>query len=159
MYLNAVVIGRACRNATNIKNRQPIGKMFIKAPWKLDDFFTNIIADELNVKSVEYKDDVRDFTSYTFKPQLKDTWDLSMASSSVKSESSFQNLMAMQAMDELNNAGYITLTVNGQDVQLEKADLLIEMVQAGRICCQVLIRELQLLWIQSLHLNLSRKAL
>ena len=69
--LNAVVIGRACRNATNIKNRQPIGQMFIKAPWKLDDFFTDIIADELNVKKVEYKDDVRDFTSYTFKPQLK----------------------------------------------------------------------------------------
>ena len=61
--LNAVVIGRACRNATNIKNRQPIGQMFIKAPWKLDDFFTDIIADELNVKKVEYKDDVRDFTS------------------------------------------------------------------------------------------------
>jgi isoleucyl-tRNA synthetase len=69
--LDAVVIGRACRNATNIKNRQPIGKMFIKADWRLNEFFTDIIADELNVKAVEYKDDVRDFTSYSFKPQLK----------------------------------------------------------------------------------------
>ena len=69
--LNAVVIGRACRNSTNIKNRQPIGKLYIKADWKLNEYFTAIIADELNVKEVEYTDDVRAFTSYSFKPQLK----------------------------------------------------------------------------------------
>ena len=69
--LNAVVIGRACRNSTNIKNRQPIGKQYIMADWKLNEYFTAIIADELNVKEVEYTDDVRAFTSYSFKPQLK----------------------------------------------------------------------------------------
>ena len=127
--LNAVVIGRACRNATNIKNRQPIGKMFIKAPWKLDDFFTNIIADELNVKSVEYKDDVRDFTSYTFKPQLK-TLGPKYGKLLGEIRKQLSELDGNKAMDDLNNAGYITLSVNGQDIQLEKADLLIEMVQA-----------------------------
>ena len=127
--LNAVVIGRACRNATNIKNRQPIGKMFIKAPWKLDDFFTNIIADELNVKSVEYKDDVRDFTSYTFKPQLK-TLGPKYGKLLGEIRKQLSELDGNNAMDDLNNAGYITLSVNGQDIQLEKADLLIEMVQA-----------------------------
>jgi len=127
--LNAVVIGRACRNATNIKNRQPIGKMFIKAPWKLDDFFTNIIADELNVKSVEYKDDVRDFTSYTFKPQLK-TLGPKYGKFLGEIRKQLSELDGNKAMDDLNNAGYITLSVNGQDIQLEKADLLIEMVQA-----------------------------
>ena len=127
--LNAVVIGRACRNATNIKNRQPIGKMFIKAPWKLDDFFTNIIADELNVKSVEYKDDVRDFTSYTFKPQLK-TLGPKYGKFLGEIRKQLSDLDGNKAMDDLNNAGYITLSVNGQDIQLEKADLLIEMVQA-----------------------------
>ena len=127
--LNAVVIGRACRNATNIKNRQPIGKMFIKAPWKLDDFFTNIIADELNVKSVEYKDDVRDFTSYTFKPQLK-TLGPKYGKFLGEIRKQLSELDGNKAMDDLNKAGYITLSVNGQDIQLEKADLLIEMVQA-----------------------------
>ena len=127
--LNAVVIGRACRNATNIKNRQPIGKMFIKAPWKLDDFFTNIIADELNVKSVEYKDDVRDFTSYTFKPQLK-TLGPKYGKFLGEIRKQLSELDGNKAMDDLNNAGYITLSVNGQDIQLEKSDLLIEMVQA-----------------------------
>jgi isoleucyl-tRNA synthetase len=53
------------------KNRQPIGKMFIKAPWELSEFFLDIVADELNIKSVEKKEDVRDYTSYSFKPQLK----------------------------------------------------------------------------------------
>ena len=127
--LDLVVMGRACRNASNIKNRQPIGKMFIKAPWKLDDFFTNIIADELNVKSVEYKDDVRDFTSYTFKPQLK-TLGPKYGKFLGEIRKQLSELDGNKAMDDLNNAGYITLSVNGQDVQLEKADLLIEMVQA-----------------------------
>ena len=67
-----VVLGRACRNAANIKNRQPIRTMFVKlgkAP--LSDFYTEIIEDELNVKSVQYTEDVREFTSYSFKPQLR----------------------------------------------------------------------------------------
>ena len=126
--LNAVVIGRACRNATNIKNRQPIGRMFIKAPWKLNEFFTDIIADELNVKSVEYKDDVRDFTSYTFKPQLK-TLGPKYGKFLGEIRKHLTELDGNKAMDELNNAGFITLQVNGQAISLEKADLLIEMTQ------------------------------
>ena len=127
--LNAVVIGRACRNATNIKNRQPIGRMFIKAPWKLNDFFTDIIADELNVKSVEYKEDVRDFTSYTFKPQLK-TLGPKYGKLLGEIRNHLSSLDGNAAMDNLNKLGYITLQVNGTEIQLEKADLLIEMTQA-----------------------------
>jgi isoleucyl-tRNA synthetase len=126
--LNAVVIGRACRNATNIKNRQPIGKMFIKASWKLDDFFTDIIADELNVKSVEYKDDVRDFTSYTFKPQLK-TLGPKYGKILGEIKNQLSGLDGNAAMDELNSDGFITLNIQGEDIKLEKADLLIEMTQ------------------------------
>lgn len=126
--LDAVVIGRACRNATNIKNRQPIGKMFIKASWKLDDFFTAIIADELNVKAVEYKDDVRDFTSYSFKPQLK-TLGPKYGKFLGEIRKQLTELDGNKAMDELNKVGFITLQVNGTDIQLEKEDLLIEMAQ------------------------------
>ena len=126
--LNAVVIGRACRNATNIKNRQPIGKMFIKAPWHLDDFFTDIIADELNVKTVEYKEDVRDFTSYTFKPQLK-TLGPKYGKFLGDIRRQLTELDGNAAMDALNNEGFITLSINGTDIQLEKADMLIEMTQ------------------------------
>jgi isoleucyl-tRNA synthetase len=126
--LNAVVIGRACRNATNIKNRQPIGKMFIKAPWKLNEFFTDIIADELNVKSVEYKDDVRDFTSYTFKPQLK-TLGPKYGKILGEIKNQLSGLDGNAAMDELNSDGFITLNIQGEDIKLEKADLLIEMTQ------------------------------
>ena len=111
-----------------IKNRQPIGKMFIKASWKLNEFFTDIIADELNVKSVEYKDDVRDFTSYTFKPQLK-TLGPKYGKFLGEIRKQLTELDGNKAMDDLNNTGFITLQVNGQDIQLEKADLLIEMTQ------------------------------
>lgn len=93
--LDAVVIGRACRNSTNIKNRQPISKMFIKADWKLDEFYTAIIADELNVKEVEYTDDVRAFTSYSFKPQMRLS-DLSTESFLMQSEQLLQRLTVTQ---------------------------------------------------------------
>jgi isoleucyl-tRNA synthetase len=126
--LDAVVIGRACRNATNIKNRQPIGKMFIKADWKLNDFFTNIIADELNVKAVEYKDDVRDFTSYSFKPQLK-TLGPKYGKILNDIRQALTTLDGNKAMDELNSTGVLKLNVAGQDIELAKEDLLIEMTQ------------------------------
>ena len=126
--LDAVVIGRACRNATNIKNRQPIGKMFIKADWKLNDFFTAIIADELNVKEVEYKDDVRDFTSYSFKPQLK-TLGPKYGKILNDIRKTLSELDGNKAMDELNTDGVLKLNVAGQDIELTKEDLLIEMTQ------------------------------
>ncbi len=69
--LDIVVLGRACRNTANIKNRQPIGTMYVKAPKVMDKYFTDIIADELNVKEVKFADDVRSFISYSFKPQLR----------------------------------------------------------------------------------------
>ena len=69
--LKIVVMGRACRNTANIKNRQPIGQMFVKANQALPEFFADIVKDELNVKKVVFTDDVRSFTSYSFKPQLK----------------------------------------------------------------------------------------
>ena len=126
--LDAVVIGRACRNATNIKNRQPIGKMFIKADWKLNDFFTAIIADELNVKEVEYKDDVRDFTSYSFKPQLK-TLGPKYGKILNDIRKTLSELDGNKAMDELNTNGVLKLNVAEQDIELTKEDLLIEMTQ------------------------------
>ena len=126
--LSVVVIGRACRNATNIKNRQPIGKMFIKAPWKLDQFYIDIIEDELNVKSVEFKDDVREFTSYTFKPQLK-TLGPKYGKILNNIRTALTELDGNSAMDELNSSGVLKMNVAGQDIELTKDDLLIEMTQ------------------------------
>jgi isoleucyl-tRNA synthetase len=102
--------------------------MFIKAPWKLDDFFTAIIADELNVKAVAYKDDVRAFTSYSFKPQLK-TLGPKYGKFLGEIRTQLTNLDGNEAMDSLNKTGFLTLSLNGTDIQLEKADLLIEMAQ------------------------------
>ncbi len=126
--LAAVVIGRACRNATNIKNRQPIGQMFIKADWQLDDFFTSIIADELNVKKIEYTQDVRAFTSYSFKPQLKTLGPkYGKIINDIRKE--LAALDGNTAMDTLNSEGSIILNIGGQSIELVKDDLLIEMTQ------------------------------
>lgn len=93
--LDAVVMGRACRNEAAIKNRQPISRMYIKSDFTLSEFYQEIIEDELNVKEVVFTDDVRDFTSYTFKPQLR-TVGPSMANSWAASRSTLQHSMAMQ---------------------------------------------------------------
>ena len=126
--LDIVVMGRAARNAANIKNRQPIGNMFVKAENALDEVYQEIIADELNVKKVTFTDDVRDFTSYTFKPQLK-----TVGPKYGKFLGGIKQYLAQvdgnEAMDNLNANGCITFDVNGESVVLSKDDLLIDMAQ------------------------------
>ncbi|MGN0326419.1 MAG: isoleucine--tRNA ligase [Lachnospiraceae bacterium] len=126
--LKIVVLGRAARNASNIKNRQPIGRMYVKADNKLDDFYRTIIEEELNVKAVEFKDDVRDFTSYTFKPQLK-----TVGPKYGKQLGGIQKYLAAvdgnEAMDQLNKEGALKFDVDGVTVTLAKEDLLITMAQ------------------------------
>ncbi|MGI6096074.1 MAG: isoleucine--tRNA ligase [Lachnospiraceae bacterium] len=127
--LELVVMGRACRNAANIKNRQPIGKMFVKADYALSDFYTEIIADELNIKEVAFTDDVRAFTTYTFKPQLK-----TVGPKYGKFLNGIRQTLAEvdgnQAMDELKEKGVLSFEVNGQTIELAEEDLLIDMTQS-----------------------------
>ena len=126
--LKIVVMGRACRNTANIKNRQPIGKMFVKGASNLPEFYQDIVTDELNVKEIELTDDVRAFTSYTFKPQLKTVGPkYGKLLGGIKNELS--NLDGNAAMDELNATGVLKLQVNGQEIELTKEDLLIDMAQ------------------------------
>ena len=128
VVLEAVVIGRACRNTANIKNRQPIGKMYIKAGKELSDFYVDIIRDELNVKEAELTDDVSKLTTYSFKPQLK-----TLGRRFGKKINDVRQILAeldgQAAMAELNEKGTLTIQVDGQDEALEKEDLLIEAAQ------------------------------
>ena len=126
--LKTVVMGRACRNNANMKNRQPIGKMFVKAPFTLSAFYQEIIADELNVKEVVFTEDVREFTSYTFKPQLK-TVGPKYGKLLGGIQKTLSSLDGNAAMDELNGAGELKFDINGAPIVLSKEDLLIEMVQ------------------------------
>ncbi len=126
--LETVVLGRAARNTANIKNRQPIGRMYIKADQALSDFYRDIIAEELNVKDVIYSEDVRDFTSYTFKPQLK-----TLGRRFGKRINALKELLAgldgNRAMDEINEKGTLTVTLDGQEEVLGQDDLLIDAAQ------------------------------
>ena len=70
VVLEVVTLGRAARNAANIKNRQPVGQMYVKAAHELPDFFVNIIEDELNIKEVIFRDDMSDFLAYHVKPNF-----------------------------------------------------------------------------------------
>jgi isoleucyl-tRNA synthetase len=126
--LDAVVMGRACRNEAAIKNRQPISRMYIKAGFELDSFYTDIIKDELNVKEVVFADDVRDFTSYTFKPQLR-TVGPKYGKQLGGIQKKLASLDGNAAMDELNEKGMLAFDVDGTAVELTKDDLLIDMAQ------------------------------
>ena len=126
--LKLVVMGRACRNASNIKNRQPIGQMFVKAPFDLSEFYQDIVADELNVKNVKFTEDVRDFTSYTFKPQLK-TVGPKYGKMLGGIKAALDSLDGNAAMDEVNETGALKIDVNGQEITLFKEDLLIDTAQ------------------------------
>ena len=126
--IKIVVLGRAARNNANIKNRQPIGKMYVKAADKLDEMLTDVIKDELNIKNVEFCDDVSAFTSYSFKPQLK-TLGRRFGKNINLVKEILSSVDGNAAMAELNASGKLTIEVNGVAEELEKEDLLIESAQ------------------------------
>ena len=123
--LDIVVLGRAARNSANIKNRQPIGNMYVKAENVLSPFYVEIIEDELNVKAVEFKDDVEEFVSYSFKPQLK-TVGPKYGKLLGKIKEALSNLDGHKAMQELNIDGALNFDFDGEKVVLGRDDLLIE---------------------------------
>ena len=126
--LEIVVLGRACRNTANIKNRQPIGTMYVKAEKKMDAFYTDIIADELNVKEVKFADDVESFISYSFKPQLR-TVGPKYGKLLGGIKQALTDINGTAAMNELRTNGVLKLDINGNDVELTEEDLLIETAQ------------------------------
>ena len=126
--LEIVVLGRACRNTANIKNRQPIGTMYVKAEKKMGEFYTDIIADELNVKEVKFADDVESFISYSFKPQLR-TVGPKYGKLLGGIRQALTDINGTAAMNELRTNGVLKLDINGNNVELTEEDLLIETAQ------------------------------
>ena len=126
--LDIVVLGRACRNTANIKNRQPIGKMYVKADRELKDFYKGIIEEELNVKDVEFTGNVSAFTAYNFKPQLK-TLGRRFGKNIGLVKEILAGLDGSAAMSELETKGTLTINVDGVDEELSREDLLIESAQ------------------------------
>ena len=126
--LKIVVLGRAARNTANIKNRQPIGTMYIKADKEMGQFYTDIIADELNVKEVKFANDVESFISYSFKPQLR-TVGPKYGKLLNGIRTALVEINGTEAMNELRSTGLLTLDINGNKVELSEEDLLIETAQ------------------------------
>ena len=126
--LKIVVLGRAARNTANIKNRQPIGTMYIKADKEMGQFYTDIIADELNVKEVKFANDVESFISYSFKPQLR-TVGPKYGKLLNGIRTALAEINGTEAMNELRSTGLLTLDINGNKVELSEEDLLIETTQ------------------------------
>ncbi|MBR1568570.1 MAG: class I tRNA ligase family protein, partial [Lachnospiraceae bacterium] len=126
--LHVVVLGRAARNAANIKNRQPIGTMYIKANKELSDYYVEIIEDELNVKNAQFKEDVSAYTSYSFKPQLR-TVGPKYGKQLGGIKKYLSEVDGNQAMAELKSNGAISFDVDGVTVSLAEEDLLIDMAQ------------------------------
>ncbi len=127
--LNVVVLGRAARNAANIKNRQPIGNMYIKVEETLGELYTQIIKEELNVKNVEFREDVENFVSYSFKPQLK-TVGPKYGKLLGKIREVLTNLDGAKAMAELKSNGSLDFDFDGEKVSLTNEDLLIDTVKS-----------------------------
>ncbi|MBE6647908.1 MAG: isoleucine--tRNA ligase [Ruminococcaceae bacterium] len=126
--LDVVVLGRACRNSANIKNRQPIGKMYVKADFELPPLFIEIIEEELNVKAVEFTGDVKGFTSYSFKPQLK-TVGPKYGKQLGFIRTALAEVDGNEAMDTLESKGALTFNFDGVEIILTRDDLLISTAQ------------------------------
>ena len=126
--LEIVVMGRACRNAAGLKNRQPLSRMLVKSSWELSDFYQTIIEDELNIKKVEFTNDIGSYISYSFKPQLK-TVGPKFGKLVGGIRAALSELDGNAAMAELRNTGSLKLDINGTEAVLSEEDLLIETLQ------------------------------
>ena len=126
--LDIVVLGRACRNSASIKNRQPIGAMYVKAEKELPEYFVCVIADELNVKKVEFVSDAASFTSYSFKPQLR-TVGPRYGKYLGKIRTMLAEIDGNAAMNELKQTGKLKLDLGDTTAELSEDDLLIESAQ------------------------------
>ncbi|MBQ6364273.1 MAG: isoleucine--tRNA ligase [Lachnospiraceae bacterium] len=126
--LKIVVLGRACRNLSAVKNRQPVAEMFVRGAKELPVFYQEIITSELNVKKVTFTDDLRSFTSYTFKPQMR-TLGPRYGKLLGRIGQYLKELDGNEAMDELNSRGTLSFELDGTAVELGRDDLLIETAQ------------------------------
>ena len=126
--LKIVVLGRAARNGANIKNRQPIGDMYVKAPFEVPEFFVEIIEDELNIKKVSFIEDVSAYTNYSFKPQLR-TVGPKYGKFLGKIKAALENIDGHAAMAQLKKEGSITLSEVDENIVLTEEDLLISVAQ------------------------------
>ena len=126
--LDIVVLGRAARNASGIKNRQPIGQMFVNGEAALTDYYKQIIEGELNVKDVIFKEDVSDLTDYTFKPQMR-ILGPKYGKDLGKIRNILANLNGSAAKKELDANGFLTIELNDDKIKLLPEELLIDMSQ------------------------------
>ena len=129
--LKIVVMGRAARNNSGLKNRQPVAAMYVKAPHVLDSWYVEIIEDELNVKKVEFTDDADQFVAYTFKPQMR-TVGPKYGKLLGKIREKLQGLDGQAAMKELKETGALHFDIDGTAVELTEADLLIDVGKSDR---------------------------
>ena len=126
--LEIVVMGRACRNTANIKNRQPISKMYVKSCWSLSEFYKKIIEEELNIKEVLFTDEIADFITYSFKPQLR-TVGPKYGKQLGGIRTALSEIDGTAAMAEVRSTGQLELNIDGTSVVLSEEDLLIETAQ------------------------------
>ena len=127
--LDIVVLGRAARNESGIKNRQPIARMMVKADFDIPDFYQQIVLDELNVKSYEATSEADSFVDYTFKPQMR-TVGPKYGKLLGGIKKALTEIDGKAAMAELNEKGELTLDINGSEVVLTRDDLLIDTAQS-----------------------------
>ena len=133
--LEIVVLGRAARNEANIKNRQPIGQMFVKAPAELSAFYRQIVEEELNVKSVVFKDDMEAYLSYSFKPQFR-ILGPKVGKAMGGIQKALKNLNGHEAKEALDKTGELKVTVSEDTFTLTREDVEVTMAQTEGYNCQ-----------------------
>lgn len=125
--LNIVTLGRNARNSCNIKNRQPISKIYVEGR-DLPLYFKEVISNELNCKEVIFTNDVSEFTSYTIKPNFR-VLGPKVGKMIGKIQQTLQTVDGSKANKELNSNNSLTIEVDGTNVVLEKEDVLVEIKQ------------------------------
>jgi isoleucyl-tRNA synthetase len=126
IVLDIVVLGRACRNTANVKNRQPLQKVFVATERKADftDELLQIARDELNVKELELLKDAGTFISYKLKPQLK-TLGPKYGAKLGLIRNFLETCNAFEVVETVKAGKVYTVNLGGADIEFTIDDLLI----------------------------------
>jgi isoleucyl-tRNA synthetase len=126
--LKLVVLGRSCRNTANIKNRQPVGKLYVKADFELEPMYRDLVADELNIKEIVFTADASYFTVYKFKPQLR-TLGPRYGKLVPKIAQHLTEVDGNEVMNTFARGEKVRFEVDETSVELDESDVLTETAQ------------------------------
>ena len=125
--LQVIQLGRACRNAANLKVRQPVQTLYVRGA-SFEQAYQELCEDELNVREVIFTEDARAFTTYKLKPQMR-TLGPKYGKLLGRIGQHLAEMDGNDVVDAFRRGETVSFAIDGTEVALAETDVLTEPAQ------------------------------